>query len=104
MNKRKDINSYYINIKANNDNNNNNNNKLLDISRILGLIILLITIYISLTTSNVKLLKLKLNKSFYIRNCNAIGIPSSWKPYADDNNARLPLYRYISYHIIHHSY
>ena len=115
MNKRKDnsINSYYVNIKDNHvntkDNNNsksNDNDKLLDVSRIFGLILLLITIYISLTTSSVKLLKLKLNKSYYIRSCLAVGIPSSWKPYDDDNNARLPLYRYnhliISY-IIHHT-
>jgi hypothetical protein len=113
MIKRKDnsINSFYVNIKDNHvdtkDNNNSNeNDKLFDVSRIFGLILLLITIYISLTTSSVKLLKLKLNKSYYTRSCNVVGIPSSWKPYDDDNNARLPLYRYnhliISY-IIHHT-
>lgn len=91
-----------ININPNNiiynDNNNDSNKKvnsyILDISRIFGLLLLLLTIYVSLTTSNLTLLQLKLNKSFYIKSCSSLGVPTSWKPYNDDNNARLPLYRY----------
>ena len=105
-------NNYYINVdindnviyiknndndkKLNNDNDNSKKlNQLLDISRIFGLILIVIAIYLSLATSKLTLFQLKLNNNFYIKSCDALGIPSSWKPYSDDNSARLPLYRYI---------
>jgi hypothetical protein len=96
---RKEGYNSYINVNINDDNDNNDdkklNNQLLYISRIFGLILILISIYLSLTSSKLTILKLKLNNNFYIKSCDALGIPSSWKPYNDDNNARLPLYRYI---------
>ena len=88
----------YITIKDNHNykDNDKKSYNLLLLSRLFGLGLLLLAIYISLSSSSsIKLLKLKLNKTFYIKSCDALGIPSSWKPYNDDNNARLPIYRYV---------
>ena len=88
---------HYINIK---DNNNKDYDKksydLLILSRLTGLGLLLLAIYISLSSSSVKInmLKLKLNKTIYVKSCNTLVLASSWKPYNDDNNARLPIYRH----------
>ena len=90
-------NIHYITIKDNKYNKDNDDNKsnILILSRLFGLLLILSVIYLSLS-SNIKLLKLKLKKTFYIKSCDALGLPSSWKPYNDDNNARLPIYRYTT--------